>query len=254
VATAADSKPASAASVKVLARDLEAVKEQADATERATGEIRELVTEIKDENESNQRAVLSLSGTVSSLTDHVRSIEDAVLRAGDDEPPEPRFHWLMVDDPEEAEKELADLVVWVGRVYLRFAGVELAPCWLWHETAVAELHVLYSGWQEARDAKTGTAFKLMDWHDRYRPSAVQRVTAELKSCSGSINEFAQHLSPNGPLVHRPPHVPGLDLGGHLADWWARTHGEDPAPQPTQEMVQAAKEAAAARHERSKRQY
>jgi hypothetical protein len=238
VTTASESKATSAAALRVLAADLESLTEKVEAGRRAAEEIRSVATEAKDETDSVQRGLLDLSKTVKRLADHVREIEDAALRAADEDPPEPRFHWLTASDPERAELELAYLVGWVGQVYLRFPGVDMPHCWMWHETVVAELHVLYSGWLDATDGKTGTAFKLMDWHDRYRPSSAERIKAELKEC-GAGREFEHHQG-QGRWVYRPPHVPGTDLGGELAKWWATTQGKEPAPQLPPDMVETAK--------------
>jgi hypothetical protein len=234
-----ETKPATAAAVRVIAKDLEKMRGEIGELTEAAEEVRRTATDAKDGSDSAQRAVLDLTKTVKRLGDHVRDMEDAVLRSADDEPPEPRFHWLTVTDVKEASQQLQDLAGWVQSVYLRYTGVKLTHCWMWHETVVADLHVLYQGFLDATDGQTGTAFKLMDWHDRYRPSAVERVTAELKECQTPAQAYEHHIG-DGDLVDNPPYVPGWELGGELSQWWATTHASTPAPEPTPEMVDAAR--------------
>ncbi|MFD3406999.1 hypothetical protein ACFWUU_40325 [Kribbella sp. NPDC058693] len=232
-------KPADAAAVRVIAQDLEKMRGELGTVTELTEEVRRTAAEAKDSSDSAQRTLLELTRTVKRLGDHVRDMEDAVLRSGDDEPPEPRFHWLTVTDQKEADQELRDLAGWVAGVYLRYSGTKLTPCWMLHETVVADLHVLYSGFLDATDGKTGTAFKLMDWHDRYRPSAVQRIDAELAECRTPAQAYEHHVD-GGRRVNNPPHVPGVEMGGEVSRWWPTTHATEPAPQPTPDVVQAAR--------------
>ncbi|WP_427896727.1 hypothetical protein ACQHIV_42120 (plasmid) [Kribbella sp. GL6] len=236
-------KPADAAAVRVLAQDLEKMRGELHDVNELAEEVSRTANEAKDGNDSAQRTLLELTRTVKRLGEHVRDMEDAVLRSGDDEPPEPRFHWLTVTKATDASEQLRDLAGWVQEVYLRYADAELTHCWMWHDPVVADLHVLYSGFLDAVDGASGTAFKLMDWHDRYRPSAVARIKVELKAClpgTGTAQAYERHLG-DGDLVHHPTPVPGVKLGGELAQWWATTHGSAPAPQPTPEMVEEAQQ-------------
>src|SRR3954471_10280016 len=101
-----DSKPATAAAVRVIAQDLEKMRGEIGDLTEAAEEVRRTAVDAKDGSDSAQRAVLDITKTVKRLGDHVRDMEDAVLRSADDEPPEPRSHWLTITDKQEASQEL----------------------------------------------------------------------------------------------------------------------------------------------------
>lgn len=150
---------------------------------------------------------------------------------GEDEP-EVRS-WLLAagpdGDPEQARADLADLVQWLGRVFLRYPGAALPSCWLWHPAVVEELWWLRGAHADAYDPEAGSWLRVGDWHDRQLPGVLRRLTAAVGGC-----ELALHV--DGAEQARPPAV--VPLAGYadaLADSWISTGTSHapPPPNPTQ---------------------
>jgi hypothetical protein len=93
--------------------------------------------------------------------------------------------WL--DQPTEADTAhavLGELLAWMQMVYLRYpdAAAGLPDCWLWHPDVVEELLWLMQAWVAAyRDDKAAVSLA-GDWHDRYRPGVVRRITTSAGRC------------------------------------------------------------------------
>lgn len=96
--------------------------------------------------------------------------------------------WLLAKDPDEARAVLADLVEWVGAVYLRYAGAALPSCWLWHADVVEELLCLRQAHAAAYTARSACVQRAADWHDRLRPRVAERITRAHGRC-----ELAEHV-------------------------------------------------------------
>ena len=103
--------------------------------------------------------------------------------------------WLLADDPAQADADLADLTVWVWRVYLWWPDAWLSSCWLWHPEVIEELWWLRVAHADAyapqdRDgaggSRTGTT--------GYRPGVVRRVRGD----PGQVRAEPAHP------VQRPP--------------------------------------------------
>ena len=95
---------------------------------------------------------------------------------------------LLVDDPDQALADLADLAVWMDAVFLRYRDAQVPPCWLWHPEVIEELWRLYQAHGDAYHPETGTWARVGDWHDRQRPGVVRRLRA-VAGC-----ELALHLT------------------------------------------------------------
>lgn len=223
-----------------LARQGPAAKEAADqaaaacrALSREVDRIAALaggVTGAEESAAAAHRAILGLNQAVTALTDQVKALGEAGTENGKKPKKSARRYWLTATDPDAAAAELTALAEWVAAVYLRFPRVDLTDCWTWHETVVAELYALQQAWLEALDGETGSAARVVDWHERHRPGVVLRVRTELAECS------LERHGPTGNLAHRPPRVPGTGLAEEVARWWAETHGATAAPAPSREML------------------
>lgn len=131
---------------------------------------------------------------------------------------DPPRSWLLAEDPEQARKDVADLVEWLARVYLRFSGAALPSCWLWHADVIEELWCLRCAHREAYAEDRTTYSKASDWHDRLRPGVVKRLAPLVKGC-----DLSRHLADS-----RPPRVPLASA----ADQIARAHALSPYQPPT----------------------
>lgn len=147
--------------------------------------------------------------------------------------------WLdLPADVDVAQQVLAELVQWLGEVYLRYADAArtFPDCWLWHPDVVEELLWLMVAWQAAYRSENATVALAGDWHDRYRPGVVRRIKATVGTCSPE-----NHL----PRVDRPgvggrPVVPLAEAMEPIAAWWGLSR-EGLAPLPTPEQIRQAGE-------------
>jgi hypothetical protein len=123
------------------------------------------------------------------------------------------------------EAAVVDLLDWLADVYLAYDGATLAPCWAWHPGVVEELAVL-RGIHRAIYAE-GDWLRLGDWHDRYRPGVVRRVSQALAAC-----DITQH---QGACLPRT--VPLSDALGPI---YAARAAKTPIPVPTDEQATRAR--------------
>lgn len=182
-----------------------------------------------------------LAGTVADLADAVAARDRRPSAGG-------ALSWLDLPDgadggepldTDSVARLLGELVVWVERVYLRYADAakSFPECWLWHPDVIEELTWLRHAWQcayQVEDAGPGLAW---DWNDRYRPGVVRRVRELAGRCS--LDQHAHRHSGGAPTA--------CGLGGltGLAAWWAGERHHAP-PAPSDAVVAQAREAEAAR--------
>lgn len=140
--------------------------------------------------------------------------------------------WLLVDSG-QAGAVLADLLDWLGRVYLRYPGTALPSCWLWHPAVVEELWWLRQAHHDAYGA-TGSPAKIADWHDRHRPGVTRRVLSALRDC-----ELALHQQPRAASA-----VPLVGSADRIAEAWAPSRT---SPQPTPDELTDADQHDRAQH-------
>jgi hypothetical protein len=187
------------------------------------------------DNKAAAEEVDRLARVVSDLADAVKATQG---RSGESSPP---VSWLALPaDDATARGLLADLVEWLGTVYLRYADAArgLPECWLWHTDIVEELVWLMSAWLAAYQGNDASVRAAADWHDRLRPAVVRRIGDYAKACS-----LENHLPDRATAA---PAVPVVEAVEAIALWWADHRGER-APAPTDDQMIAA--AAAARRAR-----
>jgi hypothetical protein len=107
----------------------------------------------------------------------------------------PRVWAAMKDD--QYREALRDLSRWVTTVLLkryRYTAAVLPPCWPVHPEAVEELDWLYwewTGWAAPADGEGARSRDAADWHDRWLPGVMGRLTPMLKPCA----ERGNHVPP-----------------------------------------------------------
>ena len=199
---------ASAASVAGLAREIDALRR--DLTE-----------------------LVRVPARLDELADLVAQLAEATAAAC----PTPAtgvVSWLdLPDDLATAQQVLGGLVDWMARVYLRYpdAAAGLPDCWAWHPDVVEELLWLWQAWLAAYHDQNAPVTTAADWHDRYRPNAVRRITAAAGRCS---------LDNHQPRPDRPPlgqalGVPLAEATESIARWWVSDRN-NPGPLPTPEQL------------------
>lgn len=134
--------------------------------------------------------------------------------------------WLLAADPEQAVTDLADLVDWLDRVYVRYPGAELSACWLWHPHVIEELWWLRRAHADAYHHQDGSWLRVGDWHDRQRPAVAKRVRDAVGKCDLSLH------APNKPQGQPPAVAPLAAHTAAIATAWA-TGGTRPEPTPEQ---------------------
>lgn len=135
--------------------------------------------------------------------------------------------WLLAADPEQAVTDLADLIEWLDRVYLRYPNAELSACWLWHPHVIEELWWLRRAHADGYHPKDGSWLRVGDWHDRQRPAVAKRVRDALGNCDLSLH------AANKPQGHAPAVAP---LAAHAARIAAAWGADGSRPEPTPEQV------------------
>jgi hypothetical protein len=192
---------ADAGAVAGLAREIEALRQSIDTLRGVPSRVDELAELVAQLADAVNASPASAGGVVS---------------------------WL--DLPTEADAAyavLGELLTWMQVVYLRYpdAAAGLPDCWLWHPDVVEELLWLMQAWLAAyRDDKVAVSLA-GDWHDRYRPGVVRRITHSAGRCS-----LENHQPREGQPLAGGPVVPSAGAVEQIATWWASSR-TDPAPQP-----------------------
>lgn len=192
--------------------------------------------------ETVDRNLLQLAADVAALSSRLAP-DDAA--PGDEDGPSPVRSFLLASDVEQTVMDLADLVDWMARVYVRFTRAQLSSCWLWHPEVVEELWWLRGAHADAFDPQNGSWMRVGDWHDRQRPGVERRVNALVGKCS-----LSRHVDRNGrPADVTEPAPPAL-AGHHaaVAAHWVATRTAGPAP--TEAVLAEAEQTESAQHRRS----
>lgn len=217
-----------AAAVRALAADVEDLGRQVH-------QVGKTAAEAAEDASNARRAVTALANLVSDRHAASEGSGSAAREPDETVPP-----WLIGDDADQARADLADLVGWLRAVYLHYHGANLGECWLWHPGVVAELTALRNAWAAAHYGDGASPDRVMHWHDGYRPRTVERIAKELGNC-----HLERHVS-NGDQAYRPVRVPGVEMSGDIARWWASSHGSTAAPAPTPALLAEARAALTSR--------
>lgn len=197
---------------------------------RLTG-VEEAVTGLARELDALRRTVDPLPGLperVDALAGVITDLANKVAALAARKGPMPCPSWLLApNEPDQLAELLDGLRGWLEAVYLRYTDATGLPeCWTWHPDVVEELVWLMNAWLAAYQGPAAAVGLVADWHDRYRPGVVRRITKTAGSCS-----FERHQTrPGWAPPPGPPAVPGGDTVAVIAGWWAG--GRDrPAPEP-----------------------
>lgn len=186
-------------------------------------------------DDTHPAAIAALARLVEALERRLAPLEripDVVARLAAAGAPAPQQHedaastWLAGDfDPAAARQLLTDLTEWVETVYLRYGDAARnfpRECWLWHPDVVEELVWLRVAWLAAYNPG-GRPAAVADWHDRYRPNVVKRITGSggyVPNCS-----IENHRGTHSTTTEALP-TEAIDL---ITEWWT-TDRTAPAPE------------------------
>ncbi|RZT87332.1 hypothetical protein EV383_4251 [Pseudonocardia sediminis] len=135
--------------------------------------------------------------------------------------------WLLAGDPDQAVADLADLVEWLDRVFLRYPDAVLGSCWLWHPHVIEELWWCRQAHADAYHSETGSWLRVGDWHERQRPGVARRVGSVLAKCDLTLH------APGRPQASPQMVAPLAAHVGQIAHYWAAGQGARPEPSPAQ---------------------
>lgn len=130
--------------------------------------------------------------------------------------------------PPTTAEILDDLAAWLQRIYLRYPDTGLPSCWAWHPCVIEELLWLRRAHHEAHSARTGTATKIGEWHERWRPGVVRRIAGYVGDC-----ELSRHRAGRDRYDEGPPSVPLARYLDAVAGAWG---GRERLPDPTASML------------------
>ena len=111
----------------------------------------------------------------------------ATLTEDDDASPAEWF-WLRMNEQVREEKfaELSDWVETVLRAqYPDYLADQIRPCWPNHPEARWELAWLYQQWSLTYLAKRPALRDAAEWHDRWSPGVLRRLSQIMSRCEGT---------------------------------------------------------------------
>lgn len=206
-----------------LTQQLRALSRQGERTERALTALGAAVEQADARAAEAAHRATRAEELTGQLAETVTQLAHTLTTKKPANPGPGVCSWLRVDD--DALDALPDLVDWVGRVWLRYDGAPLPPCWLWHPDAVEELLWLSHAWEAAYDPERGSWAAVADWHERLRPGVARRL-APLATCDLELHQ-------PGARADRPlRRAPLADSAPRIADAWHATH-QPPHPTPAE---------------------
>jgi hypothetical protein len=115
-----------------------------------------------------------------------RQVEQILTLVSDDEESSPGgWFWLTMTD-QESEERSGELFDWVETVlrpqYPGYLDDQIRPCWPNHPEARWELAWLYQLWSLAYLAKRPALKDAADWHDRWTPGVIRRLSNVMRLC------------------------------------------------------------------------
>jgi hypothetical protein len=136
--------------------------------------------------------------------------------SGTDETARNRRFLLLLDDPKDVGKALAELAEWVHKVLVPVYMVDdmsMRWCTQWyrHPDVTARLHALYLAWCElVEPSRGGASVEVSRWHRDHLDPAMREIRARGGSLSqcGSVVRGKEHKEsldyPIVPMEQLPP--------------------------------------------------
>jgi hypothetical protein len=118
-----------------------------------------------------------------------RQVERILAILSDEDAASPNgWFWLTMNDQQHDEK-FGELFDWVEAVlrpqYPHYLDTQIRPCWPNHPEARWELAWLYQLWSVAYLAKRPAPKDAADWHDRWFPGVIRRLSGIMRPCEGT---------------------------------------------------------------------
>jgi hypothetical protein len=151
------------------------------------------VNRLRREVDSLTAKVVALTGTQqehASVLDDIAELRQQVEQilttlTEEDEASPAQWFWLRMTDQTRAEK-FAELFDWVETVlrtqYPDYLADHIRSCWPNHPEARWELAWLYQQWSLTYLSKRPAPRDAADWHDRWAPGVLRRLSAAMNKC------------------------------------------------------------------------
>ena len=151
-----------------------------------------------------QQAHATVLNDVAQLRSQVEQI--LVLLAEQDARSPGAWFWLTMTEQERIEKH-GELLDWVESVLRRqypdYLADRIRPCWPNHPEARWELACLYQLWSLAYLVKRPAPRDAADWHDRWSPGVIRRLSEVMRRCEGACQRQSD-LTADGDQRRRIP--------------------------------------------------
>ena len=126
------------------------------------------------------------AAAVDGIPELRRQVERILALLADDGQAEPAgWFWLTLDD-QAREDKLGELTDWVEAIlraqYPAYLADQIRPCWPNHPEALWELTWLYQLWCRAYLTKRPAPKDAADWHDRWAPGVLRRLSQVMARC------------------------------------------------------------------------
>jgi hypothetical protein len=172
-----------------------AVAALATHVSKLSQDLKSLTAKVDALATTQHKHVVVLSG-MSELRRQVEEIHAILAEEADGSPA--AWFWLTMTEHERDEKfaELSDWVETVFRVqYPDYLADQIRPCWPNHPEARWELAWLYQQWSLTYLAERPAPRDAADWHDRWSPGALYRLSKVMSRCETAC---LRHPSPTAP--------------------------------------------------------
>ena len=150
-------------------------------------DLKSITAKVDVLTRTQQDHAIVLDG-ISELRRQVEQIL-AILADEDDASPAAWF-WLTMNE-EERDAKFSELSDWVETVlraqYPDYAADQIRSCWPNHPEARWELAWLYQQWSLAYLAKRPTLKDAADWHDRWSPGVLRRLSQVMSRCEAGCH-------------------------------------------------------------------
>jgi hypothetical protein len=127
------------------------------------------------------------------LTDLRQQVEQILVTLTEEDEDSPTtWFWLTMSDQERDEK-FSELHDWVETVlrpqYPDYLEDNIKPCWPKHPETKWELAWLYQLWSGAYLAERPAPKDAADWHDRWAPGVIRRLSRVMSTCNASCQRY-----------------------------------------------------------------
>lgn len=151
-------------------------------------DVQSLTVKVDTLAGTQQAQAASLAG-IAELRAHVDRILATLTSENEDQ--QATWCWLTMTD-QDREDKLAELTDWVETVlraqYPGYLADHLKSCWPNHPEARWELAWLYQLWTVAYLTNRRDSSNAADWHDRWLPGVIRRLSSAMVRCKGNCDQ------------------------------------------------------------------